>query len=480
MTIWNADTVNRTFTVRYFDNGTTRILVKALLTPGQTLLFQRDIGWSVPQLSPTGVSAATVVIADAGGDTTTWPVLAGSQTGNQTLETDSGLTYNATTHTLSATTFAGALAGNAATVTTNANLTGDVTSSGNATTLTNAAVIAKVLTGYTSGAGTVAATDSILAAIQKLNGNTPTAGTLTGTTLNATVVTSSLTSVGTLGSLVVTGNLTNSAMTAGSVLFAGTAGLISQYNAGLFWDATNHKLGISTTSPQRTLDLSSTGQLTFGDISVTTDSSTSGIYWNSGSSYAIARTSGTWSAPDYQQLSIQWQTGIIIDGGVATGGKSGLTLQPNGGNIGIGATNLGQALTLDRATQNAIGFYESGTLRGLFGIAGSANQIFTGTADNDMAMRSESNLYLGANGNNISLSLYASGSIVVGNAALATSVVDGFLYIPSCAGTPTGVPTSYSGRVPMVFDSTNDILYIYRGAWKKATASLITGAVTWQ
>lgn len=59
----------------------------------------------------------------------------------------------------------------AGTVTTNANLTGDVTSIGNATTLTNAPVIAKVLTGYTKGAGTVASTDSILQAIQKLDGN---------------------------------------------------------------------------------------------------------------------------------------------------------------------------------------------------------------------------------------------------------------------------------------------------------------------
>jgi hypothetical protein len=67
-----------------------------------------------------------------------------------------------------------------ATVVTNANLTGDVTSVGNATTLTNAPVIAKVLTGYVSGAGTVAATDSILQAIQKLNGNNATNANLTG------------------------------------------------------------------------------------------------------------------------------------------------------------------------------------------------------------------------------------------------------------------------------------------------------------
>lgn len=53
-------------------------------------------------------------------------------------------------------------------------LTGEATGTGTgsfAVTLTNSAVIGKVLTGYTSGAGVVAATDTILQAIQKLNGN---------------------------------------------------------------------------------------------------------------------------------------------------------------------------------------------------------------------------------------------------------------------------------------------------------------------
>lgn len=59
----------------------------------------------------------------------------------------------------------------AGTVITNANLTGQATSLGNAVTLTNSAVISKVLTGYISGAGTISATDTILQAIQKLNGN---------------------------------------------------------------------------------------------------------------------------------------------------------------------------------------------------------------------------------------------------------------------------------------------------------------------
>jgi hypothetical protein len=52
-------------------------------------------------------------------------------------------------------------------------LTGEATTSAGAVsvTLSNSAVIGKVLTGYTSGAGTVAATDTILQAVQKLNGN---------------------------------------------------------------------------------------------------------------------------------------------------------------------------------------------------------------------------------------------------------------------------------------------------------------------
>ena len=52
-------------------------------------------------------------------------------------------------------------------------LAGQVTGTQGATVITNAAVMGKVLTGYTSGAGTVAATDNILQAIQKLNGNNP-------------------------------------------------------------------------------------------------------------------------------------------------------------------------------------------------------------------------------------------------------------------------------------------------------------------
>ena len=49
--------------------------------------------------------------------------------------------------------------------------------------------------------------------------------------------------------LTVTGGIISSNLTLGSVLFAGTAGLVSQDNANFFWDNTNNRLGIGTATP---------------------------------------------------------------------------------------------------------------------------------------------------------------------------------------------------------------------------------------
>jgi hypothetical protein len=65
-------------------------------------------------------------------------------------------------------TASGLTAGN---VTTNANLTGDVTSTGNSTSIAATVVTGKLLTGLSLTRGAVAATDSILAAIGKLHAN---------------------------------------------------------------------------------------------------------------------------------------------------------------------------------------------------------------------------------------------------------------------------------------------------------------------
>lgn len=60
-------------------------------------------------------------------------------------------------------------------------------------------------------------------------------------------------------------------------------------------------------------------------------------------------------------------------------------------------------------------------------------------------------------------------SQALGSGSLATTATTGFFYVPSCAGTPTGTPVAQAGFVPIVVDSTNDILYFYsNGAWVAA------------
>jgi len=59
------------------------------------------------------------------------------------------------------------------------------------------------------------------------------------------------------------------------------------------------------------------------------------------------------------------------------------------------------------------------------------------------------------------------GNAIISNAAIATNATDGFVYISGCAGKPTGTPTSYAGRSPVVVDTSNNIPYFYaNGAWR--------------
>lgn len=62
--------------------------------------------------------------------------------------------------------------------------------------------------------------------------------------------------------------------------------------------------------------------------------------------------------------------------------------------------------------------------------------------------------------------LKTTGSFVLNSGALGTTATDGFLYIATCAGAPTGAPTAFTGRVAMVYDTTNNKLYVHNGAWK--------------
>ena len=84
------------------------------------------------------------------------------------------------------------------------------------------------------------------------NGFISTASSTFSVRFNATYAsTTALTVSGTAS----TTNQVFSAMTSGSVLFAGAGGLLSQNNSNLFWDNVNNRLGIGTTRPTEKLPI---------------------------------------------------------------------------------------------------------------------------------------------------------------------------------------------------------------------------------
>jgi len=60
------------------------------------------------------------------------------------------------------------------------------------------------------------------------------------------------------------------------------------------------------------------------------------------------------------------------------------------------------------------------------------------------------------------------GSVLLSDTVLATTATDGFTYVPTCVGIPTGVPTAQAGGAPVVYDTTDNRLYVYNGGWTSA------------
>lgn len=69
------------------------------------------------------------------------------------------------------------------------------------------------------------------------------------------------------------------------------------------------------------------------------------------------------------------------------------------------------------------------------------------------------------------LILDKNGSTIIGDlVAVSSNATDGFLYIPSCNGIPSGVPTSRTGKVPIIYDVSTNRIFAYNGAWKSTAA----------
>lgn len=218
---------------------------------------------------------------------------------------------------------------------------------------------------------------------------------------------------------------------------AATGALVSNQTNGLNIGTTSNTQTSFWTNNTKRATFLSTGELAVGGT--TTISSLYKIHSMASAGFAGNMIS-SWSTTDthYGILAFLKSASATIGTGAATAASEDLgQIQWNGYNSG----NTG-------ATPASIRVIQSGAAGATF--IGADMIFLTGT---NAAARTQS------------LKITAEKSLVVGNAALATTATDGFLYIPTCAGTPTGAPTAQTGTVAMVFDTTNNKLYIYDGGW---------------
>ena len=148
---------------------------------------------------------------------------------------------------------------------------------------------------------------------------------------------------------------------------------------------------------------------------------------------------------------------------VSTGGSERLRVDSSG-NVGIGTASpsaygkfvvvgTGDICNLDTTSgATGIAFFETGSGRArIRTLNGSDGLAFLSGATERMRITATGNIVAGA------------------SAALATNATDGFLYVPTCAGTPTGTPTAITGMAPIVVDTTNNKMYFYSGGqWRDA------------
>ena len=151
--------------------------------------------------------------------------------------------------------------------------------------------------------------------------------------------------------------------------------------------------------------------------------------------------------------------------GISTNSTNAVRVESNG-NVGISAGNAPtQVLSLYRAgstqTVMSAGNGNTGLSGTLFGVDTAGNAIISQT------QASLTMTFSCAGLNRVVLT--AAGNVSVGAGAVATSATDGFLYVPTCAGVPTGVPTTVTGFAPIVVDTTNNRWYFFaNGAWRNA------------
>jgi hypothetical protein len=340
-------------------------------------------------------------------------------------------------------------------------LTGDVTSIAGVTTLVNSAVTGQLLTGYVSGAGTVLATDTILQAIQKLNGNDGLNLKITNnlSDLNNTTTARSNLGLGTLATQNGTFSGTSSGTNTGDVTLT-AVGATPNANAATLTgqvlnlqpaDATNP--GVVTTGSQtfagtKTFSSTISGSITGNAATVTTNANLTGDITSVGNATTYAGTvplnkggtGQTTKAAAFDALQPMTTAGDLILGGTAGTGTR----------LAIGSNN--QVLTSNGTTASWVTPSVSGTFSATAGetlAAGDLVYISIGAADGS---RTAGRAYKLDPTNDSRMEFM--GVVTVGGAAAATITVQNSGTVTAGSAMTAGQPIFASVTTPGATQNT--------------------------
>jgi len=193
------------------------------------------------------------------------------------------------------------------------------------------------------------------------------------------------------------------------------------------------------------------------------------VYYNGGFKYL-----GSSQASYYSQASgqHQWYNAPSGTANAAITFTQAMTLTA-AGYLGVGTTAPGQGWTGGSANVIELNVGTTGgtpiiRLRDIAGGTTADSYILSNTIGMTMGPVNSFPLLFMTNSTERAR-IDTTGNVVINTAAIATTATDGFLYVPTCAGTPTGTPTTYTGRAPIVVNTTNNKLYFYSGgAWRDA------------
>ncbi len=364
------------------------------------------------------------------------------------------------------------------------NLLVDGSIAGNSASFTTALPVASggtgsaTLTGILRGNGTSAVTGSAQASLTtEVSGILPVANGGTGA---SSIPTWNQNTTGTSANVTGTvavghgGTGTTTAFTLGSVVVAGASGTYTQDNSNLFWDATNHRLGIGNAAPLDTLHV--TGHITIDPMGLVTSTGSS-VYprgplfiWNNPATMTPGEDSGiNVRITDAAGLGINPNTTPGADGFIAgtftvdnRNGRTNLwgadlmavqvATSAGGGDgsaraaeieIGSDKANVEQTDPFAGATNRANGveIVAMGTsFRPTAALTTWSNQSLTGTVD------TSGTAVTWVTGNYFSAAMVGKTFTITSVGYTVSSVTDStHLVLGSSAGTQTGATWTYSG-----------------------------------